>query len=204
MIHVGICSWTEKTLVKSKEFYPKGFSTAEARLRFYADNFNVVEADSPYYSIPDISTTERWAERTPEKFIFHVKAYGALTGRGIDPKGLPVDIAVSLPKQEREKKTIYIKEHGILKVLAERFKDVLKPLIATGKLGVVVFQFPPWFLYKKTNQDYILKCQELMQGITVAVEFRHGSWLTPENRASVLTFLREYRLVYVTADEPQY
>ncbi len=204
MIHVGTCSWTEKTLVQSKEFYPRGASTAEARLKFYADNFDVVEADSPYYSIPDISTTERWAERTPEKFVFNVKAYGALTGHAVDPKGLPVDIASSLSKTEREEKGIYVKEPDMLKILCQRFRDVLKPLIARGKLGVVVFQFPPWFLYKKANQDYILKCQELMQGLPIAVEFRHGSWLTPQARASVMTFLREYRFVYVSADEPQY
>ncbi len=92
----------------------------------------------------------------------------------------------------------------MVKILAERFRDVLTPLIATDKLGVVVFQFPPWFLYRKSNLDYILKCQEFMQGLPVAVEFRHGSWLTPQARASVMTFLREYRLIYITADEPQY
>ncbi len=204
MIHVGTCSWTEKTLDQSKEFYPRGVSTAEARLRFYADNFDVVEADSPYYSIPDLNTTERWAERTPEKFVFNVKAYGALTGHAVDPKSLPVDIAASLLKGEREKTHVYIKEPDMMKILAKRFRDALKPLIATGKLGVVVFQFPPWFLYRKSNLDYILKCREFMQGIPIAVEFRHGSWLAQDKRNSVLHFLREYRLIYVSADEPQY
>lgn len=204
MIHVGTCSWTEKSLLESKQFYPKGVNTAEARLRFYADNFDVVEVDSSYYSIPDITTTEAWVKRTPEKFTFHIKAYGALTGHPVDPKGMPVDIAASLPKQEREQKNIYIKDPDLLKTLAERFKDALKPLIKAGKLGVVVFQFPPWFLYKQQNQDYILKCKEMMQDIPIAVEFRHGSWLAPQAKATVMTFLREYRFIYVTADEPQY
>jgi uncharacterized protein YecE (DUF72 family) len=204
MIRVGTCSWTEKTLLQSKEFYPRGVSTAEARLKFYAANFNVVEADSPYYSIPDISTTQAWAERTPEKFIFNVKAYGALTGHSVDPKALPIDIAASLPKDEREKTRIYIKEPNMLETIAEKFRDVLKPLVAADKLGVVVFQFPPWFQYRKSNLDYILRCRELMKGISIAVEFRHGSWLTEGKRDSVLHFLREYRLIYVSADEPQY
>ncbi len=43
-----------------------------------------------------------------------------------------------------------------------------------------------------------------MQGIPIAVEFRHGSWLAQDKRNSVLHFLREYRLIYVSADEPQY
>ncbi len=204
MIHIGTCSWTEKSLIQSGEFYPKGIATPESRLRYYADSFDTVEVDSSYYAIPDARTTQAWVERTPADFIFHVKAYGALTGHGIDPKSLPVDIVASLPKDEGGKQYVYITEPELLKAVAERFKDALKPLIEARKLGVLVFQFPPWLLYKKSNLDYLLKCQELMEGLPVAVEFRHGSWLTPEKRDSVIHFLREYRLIYVTADEPQY
>lgn len=44
----------------------------------------------------------------------------------------------------------------------------------------------------------------LVEGLPVAVEFRHGSWLEPAKRESVLKFLRDNKLTYVTADEPQY
>ncbi len=204
MIHIGTCSWTEKSLIQSGEFYPKGMTTPESRLKFFASNFDTVEVDSSYYAIPDARTTQAWVERTPADFIFHIKTYGALTGHGIDPKSLPADIAASLPKEDLEQKQYYVKEPELLKVIAERFKDALKPLVEARKLGVLLFQLPPWFLYKKSNLDYLLKCQELMEGLPVAVEFRHGSWLTPEKRDVVLHFLREYRLIYVTADEPQY
>jgi uncharacterized protein YecE (DUF72 family) len=72
------------------------------------------------------------------------------------------------------------------------------------KLGVIVFQFPPWFQYRSQNLDYILKCKELMNNLPVAVEFRHGSWLTSEKVDSVVHFLRKHQLTYITADEPQY
>ena len=39
---------------------------------------------------------------------------------------------------------------------------------------------------------------------SVAVEFRHGSWLTPENQDTIFHFLRKNRITYVIADEPQY
>ena len=39
MIQIGTCSWTEKTLLQSGEFYPKDVKTAEGRLRYYADHF---------------------------------------------------------------------------------------------------------------------------------------------------------------------
>lgn len=173
-------------------------------MKFYARNFDTVEVDSSYYAIPDAGTTRLWADRTPDKFIFHIKAYGALTGHAVDPKSLPVDIAGALPKEEREKKHVYIREPGLLKITGERFRDALKPLVEAKKLGVVVFQFPPWFQYRRSNLDYILKARELMGDLPVAVEFRHGSWLTPEKRDSVIHFLREYRLIYITVDEPQY
>jgi uncharacterized protein YecE (DUF72 family) len=43
-----------------------------------------------------------------------------------------------------------------------------------------------------------------MQGLPVAVEFRHGSWLEPDRLDSIFAFLREHQLTYITADEPQY
>jgi uncharacterized protein YecE (DUF72 family) len=204
MIHTGTCSWTEKTLIQSGEFYPQEVRTAESRLRYYASQFHTVEVDSTYYAIPDKRNTCLWSDRTPENFIFHIKAYGALTGHGIDPKTLPKDIFNLLPEKNKNQRYVYVKESAVLKPIAERFKEALTPLVNTGKLGVLVYQFPPWFHYKTANMDYILRCKELVQNLAVAVEFRHGSWLTSDNLDSVFDFLRENQLTYITADEPQY
>ena len=86
MIRTGTCSWTEKTLLKSGEFYPHNIKTARDRLMYYADHFNTVEVDSSYYAVPSEQNTSLWAERTPDDFTFHIKAYGALTGHGVDPE----------------------------------------------------------------------------------------------------------------------
>jgi len=204
LIHIGTCSWTEKTLIQSGEFYPKGIRTAEGRLKYYAGHFDTVEVDSTYYAIPDIKNTYLWVDRTPDNFIFHIKVYGALTGHGIDPKTLPKDIFKLLSEKDKTERNIYIKEPSLLKAMAEKFRDILTPLIKDNKLGVLVFQFPPWFQYKTSNLDRILTCKELMQGLPVAVEFRHGSWLTPDRLDSVLQFLRKHQLTYIVADEPQY
>lgn len=204
MIRIGTCSWTEKTLIQSKEFYPREASTAEARLRFYARHFDVVEVDSSYYAIPLMQTAALWADRTPPDFVFHVKAYAGLTGHGVDPRSLPRDMQDLLLNKEREGKYIYIKEDSVLQAIAERFRESLQPLVVSRKIGVLVFQYPPWFYYSHRNLDFILKSKELMQDLRIAVEFRHGSWLVPEKRESVLGFLRDHGLIYVTADEPQY
>ncbi len=204
MIHIGTCSWTEKTLIQSGEFYPKEIKTAEGRLKYYASHFDTVEVDSTYYAIPDIKNTYLWVDRTPENFTFHIKAYGALTGHGIDPKTLPKDIFKLLSEKNKTERNIYIREPYLLKAMAEKFRDTLSPLVKANKLGILVFQFPPWFQYKTSNFDYIRNCKELMQGLQVAVEFRHGSWLTPDRLDSVLQFLRNQQLTYIAADEPQY
>jgi uncharacterized protein YecE (DUF72 family) len=43
-----------------------------------------------------------------------------------------------------------------------------------------------------------------MGRIPIAVEFRHGSWLTPDIQDTVFHFLRKHQIIYVMADEPQY
>jgi uncharacterized protein YecE (DUF72 family) len=204
MIHIGTCSWTEKTLLQSSEFYPKNIKSAEGRLRHYASYFDTVEVDSTYYAIPDRNNTYLWVDRTPENFIFHIKVYGALTGHGIDPKTLPADIFNLLPDKDKTEKYVYVKESFLLKAIAERFKESLTPLIESHKLGVLIYQFAPWFHYGTRNLDYMLTCKELMQGLPVAVEFRHGSWLEPDRLDSILHFFRKHQLTYITADEPQY
>jgi uncharacterized protein YecE (DUF72 family) len=204
MIYIGTCSWTEKTLIKSGDFYPRQIRTARERLGFYSAHFKTVEVDSSYYAIPSPGTVQQWVERTPDDFIFHVKAYGALTGHGINPMTLPEDILEILPHGERDKKYVSIKQSDILKEIAKRFVKAISPLREAGKLGVLVFQFPPWFHYHSSNLDYIEHCRELMSGMPVAVEFRHGSWLTPAHADSVFHFLCANNLTYITADEPQY
>jgi hypothetical protein len=46
---VGTCSWTDPTLVRQTDWYPRKSMTAAERLEFYARRFPLVEADSTYY-----------------------------------------------------------------------------------------------------------------------------------------------------------
>jgi uncharacterized protein YecE (DUF72 family) len=47
-ILVCTASWADKSLLDSRLFYPKEANTAEARLRYYATHFSLVEVDSSY------------------------------------------------------------------------------------------------------------------------------------------------------------
>ena len=71
-MHLGTCSWADEGLLKN--WYPREVRTAESRLRYYADRFDTVEVDSPFYRLPSPETAARWSERTPPGFVFHAKA----------------------------------------------------------------------------------------------------------------------------------
>jgi uncharacterized protein YecE (DUF72 family) len=204
MILVGTCSWADKSTIKSGEFYPQSIKTSEERLRYYASRFRTLEIDSTYYAIPPQRNVSLWAERTPHDFIFHVKAYSALTGHGVDVKALPQNMRNFLSEKEKSKKFAYIKDHHVISTLAEQFLNCLAPVIETEKLGLIVFQYPPWFYYSRRNMDYILFSQKIVRNLPIGIEFRHGSWLVPQRRAEVLNFLKKHHLIYITADEPQY
>jgi uncharacterized protein YecE (DUF72 family) len=204
VIRIGTCSWAEKSLLASGEFYPPGTGTAEKRLRHYARFFNAVEVDSTYYAIPLRSTAERWAERTPDDFVFHVKVYGALTGHGVNPRTLPKEVAAELPDADLRKTMLYLREPSVLGELFRRQAEALAPLKEAAKLGLMVFQFPPWFHHSAASLRQILDCRERMAPLPVAVEFRHGSWLAAEHREETFRFLEDNGLTYIIADEPQY
>ncbi|HYE41027.1 MAG TPA: DUF72 domain-containing protein, partial [Ramlibacter sp.] len=89
---VGTASWTDKTLIACGRFYPPACRTAEDRLRFYAQQFPLVEVDSSYYGLPTPQNAQLWAERTPEHFTFNVKAFRLFTGHQASPTALHRDI----------------------------------------------------------------------------------------------------------------
>ena len=95
-ILVGTASWADKSLVDSGKFYPPAVTSPEARLRYYASQFPIVEVDSSYYAMPLPVTTQQWAERTPADFVFNVKAFRLFTGHQAQPRVLPKDIQDAL------------------------------------------------------------------------------------------------------------
>ena len=58
-VMVGTCSWTDPTLTKQTSWYPRRSMSAEDRLRYYAGQFPVVEADVDLLPAPDPGTGPR-------------------------------------------------------------------------------------------------------------------------------------------------
>src|SRR5947199_10157078 len=104
---IGISSWTEPTLIKEGNFYPKGVSSAEERLKYYATQFPIVEVDSTYYFPPSERNSALWSERTPTDFVFNIKAYSLLTGHPTKAESLFKEVREALPEELAGKRNIY-------------------------------------------------------------------------------------------------
>jgi len=172
VVRLGTCSWADEGLLSA--WYPRGVSTAEKRLRFYAERFDVVEVDSPYYALPDPAVTERWARRTPDGFTFHVKASAAMTWH----EGEPTDAAF------------------------REFRGALEPLELSGKLRGVLLQYHPRFTKSDAAKAELARAPGRLEPLVPLVEFRHRSWMEPAERSATLDFLERTGLAYVSVDTP--
>jgi len=202
---IGISSWTEPTLIKRGHFYPKGVTTAEERLKFYATQFPIVEVDSTYYFPPSERNAALWLERTPKDFVFNIKAYALLTNHPTKVDSLYKDVKESLPNELAEKRNVYRDKlpPELVDEVWQRFRDALMPLHSAGKLGAVLFQFPQWFVIGRPAKRYLEEVKERLPDYRVAVEFRNKLWMEERNREETLSFLSELDLPYVCVDMPQ-
>lgn len=197
----GTAGWTDKTLVRGGLFYPRGTSSAEGRLRFYASQFSLVEVDATYYSILPPDVAEHWIEWTPPSFVFDVKAHPIVTGHPVDVSRLPADLAEVLagrgPRLYPDRMPPEIADE-----IARRFRALIEPLVRAGRLGCVMAQFPPWFSATRGNAKKLEALRDRWPDLPLSVEFRHKSWLLSERRERVFDLMRALRLSYVCVDEP--
>ena len=104
-----------------------------------------------------------------------------------------------------DKKQIYPKDlkQEVIDEVWQRFLDALKPLDDAGKLGPILFQFPPWFTIARKNKEYVLECAKRAAPYKISVEFRNKTWMKDENQQETLEFLEGHGLPYVCVDMPQ-
>ena len=84
-----------------------------------------------------------------------------------------------------------------------RFREALEPLRSASKLGGILFQFPPYVVYKDLSLDYLSWAREQMGEDEMLVEFRHRSWYEEDVRSDVLSFLEEHGMSLVVVDAPK-
>jgi uncharacterized protein YecE (DUF72 family) len=197
-VRIGTCSWADEAL--SKHWYPPGVPAGE-RLAYYANHFDTVEVDSTYYRLPAEPMVARWAERTPEGFVMHIKAFGLMTRHPVKLEALPPDLRDEAPTDERGRVDRPSREFR--GEVFRRFLEALEPLRSAGKLGGILFQFPSYVVYKDRSLDYLRWARKQLGEDEMLVEFRHFSWFDDVHRADTLRFLEELGAANVIVDAPR-
>lgn len=129
-------------------FYPEDLARKDF-LHYYATQFNGVELNNTFYSMPNSQRMENFIIHSDGKINFSVKAHKTLTH----------EISRSW------------KEDAIV------FKDALQTMKKKELLCGVLFQFPQSFHYVEENRWYLSHLMEAFEGYPVIVEFRHKEWL---------------------------
>lgn len=203
---VGVASWTDPSMTAPGVFYPDAARTADARLRYYASRFPLVEVDSTYYAIPARRTAELWVDRTPESFTFDVKAHALMTGQPSETSRLPKAIRDALPPALARKPRLYATDlpEEIRNVMWDTFLDALHPLRDAGRLGAILLQYPRWVGPSRANAALIEDAQHRLRGggWRAAVELRNKNWFDESSRPRTLDLLRRLGLAYVCVDSP--
>jgi uncharacterized protein YecE (DUF72 family) len=197
-IRVGTCSWADEAL--TKHWYPKGVPARE-RLPWYAERFSTVEVDSTYYRVPDRAMVQGWADRTPDGFVMHVKAFGLMTRHPVKLEQLPEHLREGMPVDERGRVNRPPREQRAL--VFREFLSALEPLREAGKLGGILFQLPPYVVWKPLSLDYLEWARGQLGADRMLVEFRHRSWFEDDVLPEALKWLEQRGMAYVTVDAPK-
>jgi uncharacterized protein YecE (DUF72 family) len=109
-----------------------------------------------------------------------------------------------LPAEQRKERRLARPSKEVVDVAFQMFWSAMVPLREAGKLGMVAFQFPPYFIAKPANFDYLASLPERLSGASIAIEFHHPSWVRGESqRADTMRFLRSHGLYYTSIDAPE-
>ncbi len=150
--------------------YPPG-TPREAYLGLYSARFPVVELNFSYYAQPAARTLERMLKGTPESFRFSIKAHRSLTHE---------------PGEDLEAEV-------------RRYRQGIAPLVESGRLAAVLFQFPYSFHYTPDSRRHLSRLCEDFGELPKAVEFRGAEWQRP----SVYEGLRRWNAAFVNVDAPR-
>ena len=130
-------------------FYPDNLSQSKW-FGFYYQHFNTYEFNGSFYKFPTVRIFQNWYNKTPENFIFSVKAPKEIT-----------HFKKFIDCEDRIKEFYTICETGLKE-----------------KLGCILFQFPPSYNFSPEKLAQII--QNLDVKFKNVVEFRHESWWNEE------------------------
>ncbi len=157
-----------------KEWIGPFYEESKKKLSYYTHFFQTTEINSTFYRYPSRSMVYGFYRTSPRGFIFSAKLPRLITHK----KKLNSDLKV---------------ENDLL-----RFLELMEPLRVNGKLGSILMQLPPSFVYPKHHENLTSFLSILPKDFEFAVEFRDHSWLRDET----WDLLREHNVAYTIVDEP--
>ncbi|HJX47618.1 MAG TPA: DUF72 domain-containing protein [Gaiellaceae bacterium] len=150
------------------EFY--GGLPARRWLEHYARHFDTVEVNSTFYRLPSRDAVANWERTVPPGFLFTIKASRYLT---------------------------HVKRLRDLGAGLTRFTERLEPLLASPKMGPILWQLPPTF--KRDDERLASALARLPREQRHCFEFRHPSWFADD----VYALLRAHGAALVIGDRPE-
>jgi uncharacterized protein YecE (DUF72 family) len=146
-VRIGCSGWSYQSW--RGRLYPKGLPQSRW-LERYAEVFDTVELNSTFYRLPRESAVTDWVERTPDGFLFAVKASRYLT---------------------------HVKRLAGLRDGVARFYDRIASLAASPKMGPVLWQLPANF---HRDDERLADALAVLPDGRHCIEFRHVSWFAPD------------------------
>ncbi len=128
-----------------ERFYPVNLPERKW-FEFYCEHFKTLELNVTFYRFPQLSSLQGWYNKSPADFRFAVKA----------PRGIT-----------------HYKKFNDVTALITSFYDTINDGLQE-KLGPVLFQLPPSFIYDEQKLERIIN--NLSPVFKNVVELRHASW----------------------------
>lgn len=151
-------------------FYPPETKSSRM-LPLYARHFAVTELNYTWYQMPRAEAIERQRCLAPPDFLFAAKLTRTLTHE-VDPEGWTPQVRA--------------------------YRDGVAPLAQSGQLAAVLLQLPPGFARTPGNRSYLAALLDKLNGLPLAVEFRHRSWANDR----VFAELQSRQVTLVSVDAP--
>ena len=139
---------------------------------YLAQFFDTIEINTSFYSPPRAEVVKAWAAKTAfnPNFKFTAKLWKRFTHER--------------DANLQDEKT---------------FKQALAPLLAEGRLGALLLQFPWSFRNTPENHEYLSGLVMQFMEYPLVLEVRHSSW----NRPEVFEWLAGLRVGFCNIDQPE-
>jgi uncharacterized protein YecE (DUF72 family) len=167
-IHVGVGGWNYAPW--RGVFYPKGLRQAD-ELAYAASHLTSIEINSTHYRLQSAASFRKWANATPEGFVFSVKG----------------------PRIVTNQKALADTGDFINRFIGSGLAEL------DDRLGPVLWQFPPFKKFDETDfAKFLDLLPQTLDGrkLNHVIEVRHASFATPD----YVKLLREHDVGAVYSD----